>query len=67
MISALVASGLPTESFRFIGFLPPRSGERRSTLETVRESSETLVFYEAPHRIEMDESAELVVGRKMSV
>jgi 16S rRNA (cytidine1402-2'-O)-methyltransferase len=51
LLTGLVASGLPTESFRFIGFLPPRSGERRSTLETLRDAGETLVFYEAPHRI----------------
>ena len=51
MISALVASGLPTASFRFIGFLPSRSGERRSVLEALRQACETLVFYEAPHRI----------------
>lgn len=51
LISALVASGLPTDSFRFVGFLPPRSGERRSRLEALRNESETLVFYEAPHRI----------------
>jgi 16S rRNA (cytidine1402-2'-O)-methyltransferase len=51
MISALVASGLPTESFRFVGFLPSRSGERRSALERLREARETLVFYEAPHRV----------------
>jgi 16S rRNA (cytidine1402-2'-O)-methyltransferase len=51
MISALVASGLPTESFRFVGFLPARSGERRSVLESLRSAKETLVFYEAPHRI----------------
>ncbi len=51
LISALVASGLPTESFRFAGFLPPRSGERRTALEELREAPETLIFYEAPHRI----------------
>ena len=51
MISALVASGLPTASFRFLGFLPSRSGERRSVLESLRHAGETLVFYEAPHRI----------------
>lgn len=51
IISALVASGLPTESFRFAGFLPARSGERRSVLESLREAAEALVFYEAPHRI----------------
>jgi len=51
LVTALVASGLRTDSFRFAGFLPPRSGERRSALEKLRNSSETLVFYEAPHRI----------------
>lgn len=51
MISALVASGLPTAWFRFVGFLPSRSGERRSVLESLRQAGETLVFYEAPHRI----------------
>jgi 16S rRNA (cytidine1402-2'-O)-methyltransferase len=50
-LSALVASGLPTESFRFSGFLPAKSGQRRSLLESVRESPRTQVFYEAPHRI----------------
>ena len=51
IISALAASGLPTASFRFIGFLPSRSGERRSALEGLRDARETLIFYEAPHRI----------------
>ena len=51
LVTALVASGLPTDSFRFVGFLPPREGERRSALESLRDASETLVLYEAPHRI----------------
>jgi 16S rRNA (cytidine1402-2'-O)-methyltransferase len=50
-LSALVASGLPTDSFRFSGFLPAKSGERRATLEEIRNSPRTQVFYEAPHRI----------------
>src|SRR5580700_8496860 len=50
-LSALVASGLPTDSFRFSGFLPARRGERRATLEAIRTSPRTQVFYEAPHRI----------------
>src|SRR5246500_1641372 len=50
-LAALVASGLPTDSFRFSGFLPAKRGERRSLLETVKSSPRTLVFYEAPHRI----------------
>ena len=50
-LAALVASGLPTDSFRFNGFLPAKRGERRTMLETVKSSPRTLVFYEAPHRI----------------
>lgn len=49
-LAALVASGLPTDSFRFSGFLPPKRGERRTLLENIRTSPRTQVFYEAPHR-----------------
>jgi 16S rRNA (cytidine1402-2'-O)-methyltransferase len=50
-LAALVASGLPTDSFRFSGFLPAKRGERQATLEAIRTSPRTQVFYEAPHRI----------------
>lgn len=50
-LSALVASGLPTDSFRFGGFLLAKSGARRSVLESSRNSPRTLIFYEAPHRL----------------
>ena len=50
-LSALVASGLPTDSFRFSGFLPAKSGERQAALEAIKNSPRTQVFYEAPHRI----------------
>jgi 16S rRNA (cytidine1402-2'-O)-methyltransferase len=50
-LAALVASGLPTDSFRFSGFLPAKSGERRAVLEAIKTSPRTQVFYEAPHRI----------------
>jgi 16S rRNA (cytidine1402-2'-O)-methyltransferase len=50
-LAALVASGLPADSFRFSGFLPAKRGERRAALEGVKESPRTQVFYEAPHRI----------------
>jgi 16S rRNA (cytidine1402-2'-O)-methyltransferase len=50
-LAALVASGLPTDSFRFSGFLPAKRGERRAALEAVQNSPRTQVFYEAPHRI----------------
>jgi len=50
-LAALVASGLPTDSFRFGGFLPAKRGERRAALEAIRDSPRTQVFYEAPHRV----------------
>jgi 16S rRNA (cytidine1402-2'-O)-methyltransferase len=50
-LAALVASGLPTDSFRFSGFLPSKSGQRRKLLESIKDSPRTQVFYEAPHRL----------------
>jgi 16S rRNA (cytidine1402-2'-O)-methyltransferase len=50
-LAALVASGLPTDSFRFNGFLPEKSGKRCKLLESVRNSPRTQIFYEAPHRL----------------
>jgi 16S rRNA (cytidine1402-2'-O)-methyltransferase len=50
-VTALVASGLPTDAYFFGGFLPGRAGERRTALESHRERKETIVFYEAPHRV----------------
>jgi len=56
-LSALVASGLSTDEFHFIGFLPEKAGARRTRLEALaaevqkNEAARTLVFYEAPHRI----------------
>ena len=51
LVAALTASGLPTDTFYFGGFLPPRPHARRLALEAVRSLRATLVFYEAPHRI----------------
>ncbi|HEU5440248.1 MAG TPA: 16S rRNA (cytidine(1402)-2'-O)-methyltransferase [Ktedonobacterales bacterium] len=50
-ISALVASGLSTDTFTFLGFLPRKSAERRAALARVRTAPQTLVLYEAPHRL----------------
>ena len=50
-LAALVASGLPTDSFRFSGFLPSKVGQRRKLLESFKTSPRTQVFYEAPHRL----------------
>jgi 16S rRNA (cytidine1402-2'-O)-methyltransferase len=52
LVGALTASGLPTEEFHFVGFLPHKSGQRRNKLEAVKTVPGTLVFYESPYRIE---------------
>ncbi len=52
LVAALTASGLPTDEFHFIGFLPHKSGERRNKLESLTAITGTLVFYESPYRIE---------------
>src|SRR5215467_2082886 len=52
LLAALSASGLPNEEFLFIGFLPPRSGERQRALERLRIEDRTIILYEAPHRVE---------------
>ena len=49
--SALAVSGFNADSFRFLGFLPRRAGERRRTLSNAASASETLVVFEAPHRL----------------
>lgn len=50
-VGALSAAGLPSDSFRFCGFLPPKSGQRRRVLEEWKNENATLIFYETPHRI----------------
>ena len=50
-VTALAVSGLPTDSFRYIGFLPRKGSERRKLLAAVRQEETTLIAYEAPHRI----------------
>jgi 16S rRNA (cytidine1402-2'-O)-methyltransferase len=51
LVAALTASGLPTDEFHFIGFLPHKSGQRRNKLESLKSVAGTLVFYESPYRI----------------
>jgi 16S rRNA (cytidine1402-2'-O)-methyltransferase len=51
VISALAASGLPTDRFIFEGFLPLKESDRASRLELFRSETKTIVLYEAPHRI----------------
>jgi 16S rRNA (cytidine1402-2'-O)-methyltransferase len=67
LVAALTASGLPTDEFHFIGFLPHKSGQRRKQLETLLETAGTLVFYESPYRIEkiLSELAEVMPDRQV--
>ncbi|MDQ0285221.1 16S rRNA (cytidine1402-2'-O)-methyltransferase [Desulfofundulus luciae] len=50
-LAALVASGLPTSSFCFEGFLPAAAGARRRKLQELKGERRTIIFYEAPHRL----------------
>ena len=52
VVAALQVSGLPTDAFTFLGFLPPRSAARRKLFEEHADRRETLVVFESPHRIE---------------
>ena len=64
-VSALSAAGLPTNAFRFCGFLPPKSSQRKKTLEQWKPETATLIFYETPHRIlEALEDVAAVMGSR---
>ena len=52
LVAALTASGLPTDEFHFVGFLPHKSNQRRRELTRLVELPGTLVLYESPHRLE---------------
>ena len=63
LLSALVASGLPSDAFVYLGFLPRKAGERQRLLESVSREPRTLVAYEAPHRLlEALRDVEAVLG-----
>jgi 16S rRNA (cytidine1402-2'-O)-methyltransferase len=51
LLAALPASGLPATPFTFVGFLPPKSGDRQKALLQLKFLEHTLVFFESPHRI----------------
>ena len=69
LISALSASGLPTDSFFFGGFLPAKKIQRRKTLDEMKAYPATLVFYEAPHRIveTLNDIAEVLGPRRVTI
>jgi len=67
--TALAVSGLPTDSFTYIGFLPNRAAARRRTLESVAAEKRTIIALEAPHRLAATLSDILAVlgDRRMAV
>ena len=68
-ITALVNSGLDTSRFTFIGFLDRNNKTRKETIEALKARQETLIFYEAPHRIEktISELFEILGDRKIVI
>lgn len=62
-LTALVLSALPTDKFMFAGFLPPKSGARKTALSDIRDVPSTLIFYEtAPRLIECLEDMTVTLG-----
>lgn len=68
VLSALTASGLPVDQFRFIGFLPPKASQRRKLFEELLADLGTIVAYESPHRVLSTlEDLEAVLGSRRIV
>ena len=74
VLAGLAASGLPTDEFRFVGFLPAKSGARRKALEALSDERATVIAYESPHRLldtlvdmaEVFGSRRIVVARELT-
>lgn len=67
-LSALIASGLSTLSFTFYGFLPRQKKDRKAALEAIQYQKETMLFYEAPHRLKDTlKDAQLILGSTRKV
>jgi 16S rRNA (cytidine1402-2'-O)-methyltransferase len=69
VITALAVSGLPTDRFLYIGFLPNKSGARRRALETVAGEPGTIIVLETPHRLSaaLDDIIATLGDRRLAV
>jgi 16S rRNA (cytidine1402-2'-O)-methyltransferase len=69
VVTALAVSGLPTDQFLYVGFLPRRKGQRQRILSSIAEERRTIVAFETPHRLsEALEDIEAILGnRRISV
>lgn len=67
--TALAVSGLPTDRFLYIGFLPGKSGARRRALESVADESGTIIVLEAPHRLKvsLEDIMDVLGDRRLAV
>ena len=67
MVNALIASGISTKEFNFLGFLPLNKKTRREKLEEIRNSNKTTILYEAPHKLKntLKDLSDIVENRKM--
>jgi 16S rRNA (cytidine1402-2'-O)-methyltransferase len=69
VITALVVSGLPTDQFLYVGFLPRRKGQRQRLLSSIVDEPRTIVAFETPHRIRetLSDIEEILGDRRLSV
>ena len=67
MINALICSGLDTKEFAFIGFLPLNKKNRKEKLEEIKNTTKTMILYEAPHKLEttLKDLKEIIGNRKI--
>jgi 16S rRNA (cytidine1402-2'-O)-methyltransferase len=68
-ITALVVSGLPTDQFVYVGFLPRRKGQRQRLLGSIADESRTILAFETPHRLRetLNDTLEILGDRRISV
>jgi 16S rRNA (cytidine1402-2'-O)-methyltransferase len=69
VITALVVSGLPTDQFLYVGFLPRRKGQRQRLLSSIVDEQRTIVAFETPHRLSeaLSDIEEVLGNRRLSV
>ncbi len=69
VITALVVSGLPTDQFFYVGFLPRRKGQRQRLLSSIVDEPRTIVAFETPHRLgdALNDIEEILGDRRLSV
>ncbi len=69
LVTALAVSGLPTDQFVYLGFLPRRKGQRRRFLEQIAQEQRTLIAFESPHRLvaTLEDILEVLGDRRIAV